>query len=61
MPACYIWPGCDATDVVLVPNVTMAVNCVLRSLPLGPGDELMYYNMEYGKIGWEYIQTAYIK
>ncbi len=34
-----LWLAAD--DLVFVPNVTAAVNAVIRSLPLAPGDELL--------------------
>ena len=40
--------GADAADVVFVPNATTAVNAVLRSLTLEPGDELLLTSQTYG-------------
>jgi isopenicillin-N epimerase len=37
----------EPADLVFVPNVTTAVNSVLRSLDLGPGDELLTTNHAY--------------
>ena len=39
--------GASPRDLVFVPNVTTAVNAVLRSLSLKPGDELLTTDHEY--------------
>jgi isopenicillin-N epimerase len=41
------WLGADADDLVFVPNVTTAVNAVLRSLRFQPGDEILLTNHDY--------------
>jgi isopenicillin-N epimerase len=42
--------GAPADDLALVLNATVALNAVLRSLKLGPGDELLTTEHEYGAI-----------
>jgi isopenicillin-N epimerase len=45
--ALAIFLGADPADLVFVPNATAAVNAVLRSLSLEPGDELLLTNHTY--------------
>jgi isopenicillin-N epimerase len=42
--------GADARDLAFVPNVTTAINSVLRSLPLSPGDELVVSTHQYNAV-----------
>ncbi|ELT96263.1 hypothetical protein CAPTEDRAFT_209775 [Capitella teleta] len=42
--------GCDATDLVLVPNATTATNTVLSSLNLKPGERVFFLSCEYGAV-----------
>jgi isopenicillin-N epimerase len=47
----------DADEVVYFPNVTHALNVVARSLPLGPGDEILTTDHEYGALDrtWGFV------
>lgn len=49
--------GADANDIVFTINATMAVNTVARSLNLGPGDEILTTDHEYGACDktWNFI------
>ena len=40
--------GCEAEDFFFTPNPTFAINTVMRSLKLRPGDEILSTNHEYG-------------
>ncbi len=40
--------GAEPADIVFVANATTAVNAVLRSMALEPGDELLLTNQTYG-------------
>src|SRR4051812_14588321 len=42
--------GCRPADLVFVPNVTTGLNAVLRSVPLGPGDEVVIADLAYGAV-----------
>jgi isopenicillin-N epimerase len=40
--------GCNQEDFFFVPNPTVAINTIMRSLQLQPGDEILATNHEYG-------------
>ena len=42
--------GSRPEDLVFVPNVTTGVNAVLRSVPLGAGDEVVITDLAYGAV-----------
>ena len=42
--------GSRPEDLVFVPNVTTGLNGVLRSVPLGPGDEVVISDLAYGAV-----------
>ena len=48
--------GCDAEDVVYVPNPTFAINIIAKNLKLNPGDEILSTDLEYGAMDrtWNY-------
>src|SRR5437867_7299879 len=49
--------GADPDEVVYFPNVTVALNVVARSLRLGPGDEVLLTDHEYGALErtWQFV------
>jgi isopenicillin-N epimerase len=53
--ASYLHSNVD--DLVLLPNVTTALNVVARSLPLQPGDEILTTDHEYGALErtWTFV------
>src|SRR5689334_979984 len=44
--AAYV--GAEADDVVFVDNATTGANAVLRSFPIGAGDEILVTDLGYG-------------
>jgi isopenicillin-N epimerase len=44
--------GAREEDFVFTPNVTHAINAVLRSLVFAPGDEILMTDLAYGAIGY---------
>ncbi|HST26631.1 MAG TPA: aminotransferase class V-fold PLP-dependent enzyme [Gaiellaceae bacterium] len=49
--------GARPDDLVFVPNATSGMNVVARSLQLGPRDEVLLTNHEYGAVDllWEFV------
>jgi isopenicillin-N epimerase len=49
--------NCAADEIVYFPNPTTAINMVARSLDLGPGDEILSTDHEYGAMDrtWRFI------
>jgi isopenicillin-N epimerase len=52
--AAYV--GCSADDLAFVQNATTGVNLAARSLPLGPNEEVLATDLEYGAcdLAWEW-------
>ena len=54
--AAYV--GATAENLAFTPNASTALNCVVRSLELGPGDEVLLGDAEYGGMErlWEFVR-----
>ena len=46
---CLFHLGCDRNDLVLVPNVTTAINCVIKNQKLQNNDVIYCLNLRYGE------------
>ncbi len=57
--AAYV--GAAPGNLVFAPNTTSALNAVVRSLELGPGDEVLLGDAEYGGLLllWEYVRRQH--
>jgi len=49
--------NCAPEEIVYFPNPTTAINMVARNLALGPGDEILTTDHEYGAMDrtWRYV------
>src|SRR3954471_12590286 len=54
--AAYV--GANPANLAFAPNASSALNAVIRSLELGPGDEVLLGDSEYGgmELLWEYVR-----
>ena len=52
-----VFLGAARDEIVFVPNATTGMNIVARSLPLGPGDEVLTSDHEYGAVDrtWQFV------
>jgi isopenicillin-N epimerase len=50
--------GARSADLVFIPNSTTGVNIVARSLALGPGDEVLTTDLEYGACDATWLQVC---
>ena len=49
--------NCDKDDIVFMPNPSTALNTIIKSLDINPGDEILSSNHEYETLDrtWKYI------
>jgi len=55
--------GADVETLALAQNATSALNAVIRSLPLEPGDEILTTRHEYGALvrTWEFVGATLVR
>jgi isopenicillin-N epimerase len=56
--ALAVYVGARVEDLVFVPNATTAMNTVARSLRLGPEDEVLTSDLEYGAVDFTWDATG---
>lgn len=52
---------CDAADLLLLPNITFAINLITSSIKLEPGDQILTTDHEYGAMiyAWNKLEQRF--